>query len=122
MPSPRYPEKLPSDVPSSMVYDFNQARDPEFAMDPWKVLDRVRREAPPVFFSTDTDHAEGTWFVNNEEMIREMLQTNSVFTTTMGIGAGPSPWPRRIIPLEPGAALRYSTTSMFQLKSLPLVW
>lgn len=100
MPSAKYPERIPPGVPESMVYDFNQEDDPEFAVDPWKVLDRIRKEAPPIFYSTDTGYDQGIWWLNNEELIREMLQENSVFTTEMGIGVGPSPWPRKIIPLE----------------------
>jgi len=96
----KYPERIPAGVPAAMVYDFNPESIPEFARDPWAVLARVRREAPPFFFTTDFEADRGVWVVANEQLMREMLQQPDVFTTEMGVSIGPAPWPRKIIPLE----------------------
>ena len=96
----KFPERIPPGVPDELVYDFNPASIPEFARDPWTVLDRVRREAPPFFFTTDHEADHGVWVVSNEQLMREVLQNPEVFTTEMGVSIGPAPWPRKIIPLE----------------------
>ncbi|MGE0387972.1 MAG: cytochrome P450 [Gammaproteobacteria bacterium] len=96
----RAPEKIPGYLPRSLVYDFNQATDPGFRRDPWQVLERIRREAPPVFYSTDTPIDAGVWYVARDEFVREVHQNPQWFTTSMGVGVGGAPWPRKIIPLE----------------------
>lgn len=101
MTAVKHPERIPPGVPLSMVHDFNREADPDFARDPWAVLDRLRREAPPLFFSTDHPETDkGAWYVANEAIMREMLQTPAVFTTQEGVSVGLAPWPRKIIPLE----------------------
>lgn len=96
----KFPHKVPAYIPKELLYDFNQEVIPEFRKDPWAVLDVVRREAPPIFYSSDSNLDHGEWHIMREDYVREFLQSPDIFTTEMGLGGGPNPWPRKIIPLE----------------------
>src|SRR3972149_7704087 len=54
--------KIPGHVPPHLVYVFDQMT-PEFARDPYGVFERMRGEAPPIFFTPpgEREMHDGAW-------------------------------------------------------------
>jgi cytochrome P450 len=92
---------IPAHVPPELVYHFDQVYADNFDADPFGTYEKVRAEAPPIFFSPMSFNSPtGVWYVTKPDDIRRTLQDSEYFTTTMGYGGAASAMPRRMIPLE----------------------
>ncbi|MGX7681186.1 cytochrome P450 [Jatrophihabitans sp. DSM 45814] len=99
MPEPQlWP--VPDHVPPELVYPFEQVYAEGFETDPYAAYEKVRTEAPPIFYSPLSVFGRGTWYVSRAEDIRRTLSDSDYFTTTMGYGQGNMAMPRRMVPLE----------------------
>jgi len=93
---------IPAHVPPELVYKFDQLYTQSFDSDPFGVYEKVRAEAPPIFFSPMTSHRfpTGVWYATKPDHIRRALQDSEYFTTTMSYGGVARVMPRRMIPLQ----------------------
>ncbi|MGX7678815.1 cytochrome P450 [Jatrophihabitans sp. DSM 45814] len=101
MPAPEI-APIPDHVPPELVYTFDQVYADGFDSDPFGTYEKVRAEAPPIFFSPVSFNGpgKGVWYVTRPDDIRRTLQDGDFFTTTMGYGGAAKAMPRRMIPLE----------------------
>jgi cytochrome P450 len=91
--------EVPAHVPPDLVYPFEQIYAERFDVAPYEVLDRIRAEAPPIFYSPVTAWGGGQWYVTRAADVRAVMQEHARFTTTMGYAPG-SQMARRMLPLE----------------------
>jgi cytochrome P450 len=70
----------PAHVPDALVYDFDAYRDPGLLADPASRIERMVREAPPVFW---TPRAGGAWVIQGYEELFNAYRDTEVFTSTM---------------------------------------
>lgn len=92
---------IPEHVPPELVYYFDQVYTENFVADPFGAYEKVRAEAPPIFFSPLAFNSpHGIWYVTRADDIRRTLQDSDYFTTAMGYGGAGAAMPRRMVPLE----------------------
>lgn len=96
--------EIPAHIPPELVYLGGRQDDPEFAKNPFPFFERVRKEAPPIYFTPNLSPnpmmGAGSWTIGKASLAREALQMPEVFTTTIDYPGGLMVRPRRMIPLE----------------------
>jgi len=90
---------VPDHVPADLVYPFEQIYAESFDLEPFKIYERIKAEAPPIFYSPVTTWGGGQWYVTTAADVRTVLQEHTRFTTTMGYIPGII-MARRMLPLQ----------------------
>lgn len=87
---------VPDHVPPELVHAFEHYANPDYAIDPFAVFDRVAAEAPPIFFSPLLG---GFWVVTRFADVADVYRDNIRFSSSQ-IGVPTAIMPYKLRPLQ----------------------